>query len=76
VLHATICRDVNHCVLASGCTPAGVQDLDPTEFMHVQLMTPDELDDLVRQGRFLQLSHAHAWLRWGGLARECGGGAR
>jgi ADP-ribose pyrophosphatase len=75
-LHATVSRDVNHCVLALGCERVGDQQLDPTEFLHVELVSPDELDTLVHAGEFQQLSHAHAWLRWGGLARECGGGAR
>ena len=75
-LHATVCRDVNHCVLARGCTLAGSQDLDPTEFMRVQLMTPQDLDELVLgEGGFAQLSHAHWWLRFGSLARKHEGGA-
>ncbi len=75
-LHATVSRDVNHCVLALGCERVGEQQLDPTEFLHVELVSPDELDALVHAGEFQQLSHAHAWLRWGRRARASEGGAR
>lgn len=75
-LHATVCRDVNHCVLARGCKLAGSQSLDPTEFMHVLLVTPQDLDEMVLgEGGFMQLSHAYWWLRFGSLARTFEGGS-
>lgn len=64
--HATIADNYAHIFMARNCRKVGGQDLDETEFLNVELHTAQELDELIRTGRFQQAVHVMAWL----LARE------
>ena len=41
---------------------AARQHLDDTEFLKVELRTPQEIEEMIRAGRFQQAVHVMAWL--------------
>ena len=48
--------------MAKNCRRAGGQHLDETEFLNVELHTEQEIEELIRTGRFQQAVHVMAWL--------------
>lgn len=59
--NATIADNYAHVYLAEGCRKAGGQNLDDTEFLHVELYTAREIEELIRTGKFQQAVHVMAW---------------
>ena len=60
--NATIADNYAYVFRAVNCRKAAVQDLDDTEFLNVIKHTPEEIEDLIRQGGFQQAVHVMAWL--------------
>ena len=63
---ATISDNVAWLFAAENCRLAAEQDLDEMELLRVTKHTGEELDRMVREGKFQQSVHALAWL----LAKE------
>lgn len=63
---ATISDNFAHVYMAKNCHMAARQHLDETEFLNVELHTPQEIEEMIRTGRFQQAVHVMAWL----LARQ------
>ncbi len=64
--NATISDNFAHVYMAKNCRMAARQHLDETEFLNVELHTPQEIEEMIRTGRFQQAVHVMAWL----LARQ------
>ncbi len=60
--NATIADNYAYVFRAVNCRKAADQDLDDTEFLNVIKHTPEEIEDLIRQGGFQQAVHVMAWL--------------
>lgn len=60
--NASISDNYAHIYMAKNCRMAARQHLDETEFLHVELHTPQEIQELIRTGRFQQAVHVMAWL--------------
>lgn len=60
--NATISDNFVHVYMAKNCRMAARQHLDETEFLNVELHTPQEIEELIRTGRFQQAVHVMAWL--------------
>ena len=66
--NATIADNFAYVYMAKNCRKVGRQDLDETEFLNVEIHTKQEIEELIRIGRFQQAVHVMAWL----LAKEKG----
>lgn len=66
--NATIADNFAYVYMAKNCRKAGRQHLDETEFLNVELHTEQEIEEMIRTGRFQQAVHVMAWL----LAKENG----
>lgn len=64
--NATISDNFVHVYMAKNCRMAARQHLDETEFLNVELHTPQEIEEMIRTGGFQQAVHVMAWL----LARQ------
>lgn len=64
--NATLADNYAHVYMAENCRKVGGQDLDDTEFLHVELYTEDEIEEFIHTGKFQQSVHVMAWL----LAKE------
>ena len=64
--NATIADNYAHIYLALGCRKVSGQDLDDMEFLNVVKYSKEEIDALIREGRFEQAIHVLAWY----LAKE------
>ena len=64
--NATIADNYAGIFLAKNCKKTSDQNLDDTEFLNVELHTADEIEKLIKTGRFEQSVHVLAWL----LAKE------
>lgn len=60
--NATIADNYAHVYMAENCRKVGAQKLDETEFLNVELHTEEEIEELVRTGKFQQAAHVMAWL--------------
>lgn len=60
--NATISDNFVHVYMAKNCRMAARQHLDDTEFLKVELRTPQEIEEMIRTGRFQQAVHVMAWL--------------
>ena len=60
--NATIADNFAYVYMAKNCCKAGRQHLDETEFLNVELHTEQEIEELIRTGRFQQAVHVMAWL--------------
>ena len=60
--NATVCDNYAHILIARNCTRVTGQHLDDAEFLNVVLLDPEEIDALIREGKFLQSVHVMAWL--------------
>ena len=47
---------------AENCRPAASQKLDAMELLEVRKHTPEEIEEMIRTGRFEQAVHVAAWL--------------
>jgi ADP-ribose pyrophosphatase len=60
--NATIADNYAHLFLAEGCRHAAAQHLDETEVLGLIWHKPEEIDLMIREGRFQQAMHVTAWL--------------
>ncbi len=60
--NATMADNYAHLFLAEGCRKVTGQELDAMEFLHVEVHSPQELEELVNTGKFQQAVHILAWL--------------
>lgn len=68
--YATMADNFAYIYRAENCRRTEEQHLDETEFLHVELHTGQEIEELIRTGGFQQAVHVMAWL----LAKERGRG--
>ena len=47
---------------AKNCRKVAGQNLDETEFLNVEVHTPQEIEEMIRRGKFQQCVHVMAWL--------------
>lgn len=59
--NATMADNYAYVYVAANCCKVAAQDLDETEFLHVSLHTPEELEQMIRSGTFEQAVHIAAW---------------
>ena len=64
--NATISDNYGHIFLAEDCTQAGSPQPDDYEFLKTELLTAEELETRIREGKFQQSMHVLAWF----LARQ------
>ena len=64
--NATIADNYAYVFMAKNCKKVGTQHLDETEYLDVQKRTAEEIEELIRSGKFQQSVHVMAWL----LAKE------
>ena len=60
--NATIADNYAFLYYAGNCRKVSGQHLDETEFLNVELHPAEEIDALIRTGRFQQAVHVMAWL--------------
>lgn len=65
--NATIADNYAHIFSAKNCRKVTGQSLDETEFLNVERVDADHLDEMIRNGEFQQAMHVAAWL----LTRSC-----
>lgn len=59
---ATICDNYGYLYRAKNCRKVSGQELDETEFVEVITLSFDQIEDLIRKGKFQQAMHITAWL--------------
>ena len=59
--NATVSDNYAHIFVARDCKKVTSQDLDDTEFLNVLTISPDELEELIKSGKFQQAVHIMAW---------------
>ena len=59
---ATICDNYGYLYRAKNCRKVSGQNLDETEFVEVITLSFDQIEDLIRKGKFQQAMHITAWL--------------
>lgn len=59
---ATIADNYAFLFEARNCHRAGSQHLDATEFLNVEILTPGEIEEKIRDGKFQQAVHILAWM--------------
>ena len=60
--NATIADNYAHIFVAKNCRKVAVQDLDETEFLNVNKFHKDEIEAMIKDGRFPQSMHILAYL--------------
>ncbi len=60
--NATIADNYAHLFVAKNCRQVSGQSLDETEYLRVVKHTPDEIEELIKNGEFAQAIHITAWL--------------
>ena len=60
--NATIADNYAYLYEAKNCRKVSGQDLDVTEFVEVVKHTEDEIEDMIREGKFQQAMHVAAYL--------------
>ena len=60
--NATIADNYAYVYLAQNCRKISCQHLDETEYLDVKLLTGEEIEALIHQGKFQQSVHVMAWL--------------
>ncbi len=60
--NATMADNYAYLFLAEDCRKVTGQELDAMEFLNVEVLTPQELEELVNAGKFQQAVHILAWL--------------
>lgn len=64
--NATIADNYAYLYCAKNCRKVSGQHLDETEFLNVELHSREEIEELIRTGKFQQMAHVAAWY----LAKE------
>lgn len=64
--NATIADNYAFVYMAGNCRKVAGQSLDETEFLNVEIHTPQEIEEMIYAGKFQQCVHVMAWL----LAKE------
>ena len=59
--NATLASNYVHIYSARNCRKEGVQHLDDSEFLNVELLSEDELKKRIFGGDFKQAHHVMAW---------------
>ena len=59
--NATVSDNYAHIFVARDCKKVTSQDLDDTEFLNVLTISPGELEELIKSGKFQQAVHIMAW---------------
>lgn len=59
--NATIADNYASVFMARNCRKAGEQHLDETEYLNVKKYTAEEIEEMIRSGRFQQAVHVMAW---------------
>lgn len=60
--NATLADNYAHIFAAEKCCRAAGQNLDETEFLHVKKYSADEIEEMIKNGKFQQAVHIMAWL--------------
>ena len=60
--NATLADNYAYVFRAENCRRTGAQNLDETEFLNVRPYSAEEIEELIRQGKFQQAVHIMAWL--------------
>ncbi|WP_408071758.1 NUDIX hydrolase [Butyrivibrio sp. JL13D10] len=60
--NATIADNYAYVFMAKNCRKVAEQDLDDTEFLNVEINSPEVIDELIGNGEFQQSVHVMAWL--------------
>lgn len=60
--NATISDNYGHLYVARNCRKVSGQDLDDTEYVEVVKHSKDDIEKLIREGKFQQAVHIAAWL--------------
>ena len=60
--NATMADNYAHIFVAKNCRKVAGQSLDEMEFLNVEKVSADELEDLIAKGEFPQAVHIMAWL--------------
>ncbi len=60
--NATLADNYANVYMAKNCRKVSGQDLDDTEFLNVEIYTPDEIEKMIFSGEFQQCVHVMAWL--------------
>ena len=60
--NATIADNYAYVFMARNCRKVATQHLDETECLVVEKHSADEIEDLIRSGKFQQSVHVMAWL--------------
>lgn len=60
--NATIADNYAYVFMADGCKKVAGQSLDDTEFLNIVKYDEDEIDELIRTGKFQQIAHVMAYL--------------
>ena len=60
--NATMADNYAYVFMATDCKKVSGQQLDDTEFLNVYSLTPEQLDELIKNGGFQQSVHVMAWL--------------
>ncbi len=63
--NATIADNYAYVYMAKNCRKVSGQNLDDTEFLNIEVHSPDELEKLIGSGQFQQSVHVMAWLLTG-----------
>ena len=59
--NATISDNYAHVFVARECTKVASQELDDTEYLNVHKISPVEIEELIKNGKFQQAVHVMAW---------------
>lgn len=59
--NAAIADNYAYIFAAENCRKVSEQELDETEFLKVELISPAALDEMIRRGEFQQAMHVLAW---------------
>ncbi|MBE5872002.1 MAG: NUDIX hydrolase [Lachnospiraceae bacterium] len=60
--NATMADNYAYLFVAKNCRKVSGQDLDDTEFLNVVRLSPDEIEEKIKAGKFQQAMHILAWL--------------
>ena len=60
--NATIADNYAHVYMAKNCRKVSGQELDETEFLNVELHGEEEIEELIRTGKFQQAVHVMGWM--------------
>ncbi|MBO7450524.1 MAG: NUDIX hydrolase [Clostridiales bacterium] len=59
--NATIADNYAHIFVARDCRKVSTQDLDDTEYLNVCVISPEKIEEMIKEGKFQQAVHVMAW---------------